>query len=222
MRVESPHPVLVVSSDSQFQRMVVETTDRWEYTVTCAENRDEILREGLIERAMTVIVDLDAESVEQAEFLQQIAEQHPEVRIIAVIGHGNVDAAVQAMKVGAIDVIQKPASPQRLAEAIAAACTWRERQELDYAAHLLHARRDVSAGHLAAASAHLHIAIAEDPARPEAFNLLGAIQEIDGNRYDAMKHYRVALDLDPTYAPARHNLLRHTDTRAAGTLDLGQ
>lgn len=202
--------------------MVIETTDRWEFTVTCVEHRDALLPEGLFDRMMAAIIDPDPESANQTALIQRVVEQHPDVRTIAIIDHGNVDAAVQSMKFGAIDVIQKPVTSQRIAEALAAALAWRETQALDYTVRLSHARRDIGAGHMASASAHLHIAIAEYPTRPEAFNLLGAIQEINGNRYDAMRHYRVALDLDPTYTPARYNLLRDTSVHAAAKLALGQ
>ncbi len=202
--------------------MVIETTDRWEFTVTCVENRDALLPEGLFNRVMAAIIDLDPESANQTALIQKVVEQHPDVRFIAIIDHGNVDAAVQSMKLGVIDVIQKPVTPQRIAEAIATALAWCETQTLDYTVRLSHARRDVGAGHLTSASAHLHIAIAQCPTRPEAFNLLGAIREIDGNRHDAMRHYRVALDLDPTYAPARYNLLRDTNVHTTVKLDLGQ
>ena len=202
--------------------MVIETTDRWVFAVTCVENRDDLFSEGLFNKVMAAIIDTDPESANQIALIQKVVEQHPEVRIIAIIDHGNVDAAVQSMKFGAIEVIQKPVTPQRIAEALDAALAWSETQALDYSVHLSHARRDIAAGHLTSASAHLHIAIAKCPTRPDAFNLLGAIQEIDGNRHDAMRHYRVALDLDPTYAPARYNLLRDMNVHAAVTLDLGQ
>jgi Flp pilus assembly protein TadD len=53
-------------------------------------------------------------------------------------------------------------------------------------------------------------AIFLDPVRPEAFNLLGALMEIQGNREEAQKNYRAALSLDPSYVPAIKNLARST------------
>ncbi|WP_291743513.1 hypothetical protein [Clostridium sp.] len=44
------------------------------------------------------------------------------------------------------------------------------------------------------------------PHSPEPHNLLGILLEKRRNHLLAMKHFRVASDLDPTYLPAIHNL----------------
>ncbi|QUH28155.1 tetratricopeptide repeat protein [Vallitalea guaymasensis] len=44
------------------------------------------------------------------------------------------------------------------------------------------------------------------PHAPEPHNLLGMLLERRGNHLLAMKHFRVAWNLDPTYLPARLNL----------------
>ena len=46
--------------------------------------------------------------------------------------------------------------------------------------------------------------------RPEAFNLLGVLMEIRGDRFEASKNYRAALPPDPSYAPAIKNFDRST------------
>lgn len=49
-------------------------------------------------------------------------------------------------------------------------------------------------------------AIRKYPHAPEPHNLMGMLLESQENHLLAMKHFRVAWDLDPTYLPARHNL----------------
>lgn len=44
------------------------------------------------------------------------------------------------------------------------------------------------------------------PHAPEPHNLLGMLLEKEGNHILAIKYFRAAWDLDPTYLPARHNL----------------
>lgn len=44
------------------------------------------------------------------------------------------------------------------------------------------------------------------PHAPEPHNLLGIILEKTGDHLSAMKHFRAAWALDPTYMPANHNL----------------
>ena len=52
----------------------------------------------------------------------------------------------------------------------------------------------------------LRKAMAEYPSAPQPHNLLGIVLEKSGNHLDAMKHFRAAWALDPTYAPAGQNL----------------
>lgn len=48
--------------------------------------------------------------------------------------------------------------------------------------------------------------IGKYPHAPEPHNLIGLVFEAQGNHLVAMKHFRAAYALDPTYLPARHNL----------------
>jgi len=63
-------------------------------------------------------------------------------------------------------------------------------------------------------------AISLEPSRPEAFNFMGAILEIRGERLEAQKQYRAALALNSTYEPARKNLYRSTDWEPKGDIIL--
>lgn len=49
-------------------------------------------------------------------------------------------------------------------------------------------------------------ALAEYPHAPEPHNLFGILLEKTGEHLTAMKHFRAALSLDPTYLPAEANL----------------
>lgn len=52
----------------------------------------------------------------------------------------------------------------------------------------------------------LREAMSKYPHAPHPHNLYGIILEKRGNHSYAMKHFRAAWALDPTYAPANHNL----------------
>ncbi|MBE6904804.1 MAG: hypothetical protein E7476_00790 [Ruminococcaceae bacterium] len=49
-------------------------------------------------------------------------------------------------------------------------------------------------------------AMGKHPHAPEPHNLLGVLLEKEGDHLTAMKHFRAAWALDPTYLPARQNL----------------
>ena len=98
-----------------------------------------------------------------------------------------------------------------------------EQKALDYASFIELAKRSVGDRHFEAALEHVRKAISLDPNRPEAFNLLGALMEIQGDRMEAQKNYRAALSLDPSYIPALENLRRSTTPypRQKGHVSLG-
>ena len=59
-------------------------------------------------------------------------------------------------------------------------------------------------------------AMREHPHAPEPHNLLGILLEKEGDHLTAMKHFRAAWALDPTYIPARYNLDRYGSFFAIG------
>jgi Flp pilus assembly protein TadD len=72
------------------------------------------------------------------------------------------------------------------------------------------AKQSITAGDFDAARLYAQKAIFLEYSRPEAFNLLGGICEAKMDRQGANTNYRVALEMDPTYEPARKNLERVT------------
>jgi Flp pilus assembly protein TadD len=57
---------------------------------------------------------------------------------------------------------------------------------------------------------YLQKSIGMEPRTPEPYNLIGVILELNGEIVEAMKMYRAAMAIDPTYSPASSNLDRAT------------
>jgi Flp pilus assembly protein TadD len=120
------------------------------------------------------------------------------------------------MKLGAVDFIQKPFSPDEIRGLVSRVMDREkldEQKVVDYASSIEFTKRSIGDRHFDAAIEHVRKAISLDPGRPEAFNLLGALMEIRGDRIEAQKNYRAALSLDPSYEPAIKNLQRSTDMK---------
>lgn len=60
----------------------------------------------------------------------------------------------------------------------------------------------------AEAEQYIKAAMGLNMTAPQPHNLFGILLEYKGDRLRAMKHYRAATDLDPTYMPAKNNLYR--------------
>ncbi len=61
-----------------------------------------------------VLCDIKMPEMDGIEVLQKLMEKCPEVPVIMISGHGNVDTAVDAIKKGAYDFIEKPLDLNRL------------------------------------------------------------------------------------------------------------
>lgn len=171
-----------------------------------------------------VLLDLRMPGMGGMEFLRRVRELRPDVPVVIITAHGTIDLAVDAMRLGAVDFIQKPFSPDQIRQLVSSVLD-REaidaRRTGDYAAHLSLAKRCISQLQFDAAMAHAGSAIALDSGRPEAFNLMGAIHELRHDMAEAQNNYRAALALDPTYAPAMQNLKRTGQFPPRGAIALG-
>ncbi len=63
---------------------------------------------------MLVLCDIKMPKLDGIEFLQKAGEINPDVPIIMISGHGNIETAVEAVKKGAYDFISKPPDLNRL------------------------------------------------------------------------------------------------------------
>jgi FixJ family two-component response regulator len=63
------------------------------------------------------------------EVLRRIRASWPTIPVAIVTGHGTIDLAVEAMKLGAIDFIQKPFSPAEILEVARAVVPRNDRNE---------------------------------------------------------------------------------------------
>lgn len=61
-----------------------------------------------------IVMDLRLPDVTDLDLLLEVRESVPHVEVIMITGHGDVDSAVEAMKYGAYDFIQKPFNLERL------------------------------------------------------------------------------------------------------------
>jgi tetratricopeptide (TPR) repeat protein len=129
------------------------------------------------------------------------------------------------MKLGAVDFIQKPFTPEEIRN-LATLVLKREgitdAGAEDYPTLFELTKRSIADRDFREARALAGRTIASDPGKPDAYNLLGALLEIEGNWLEAQKFYRAALAIDPTFKPAQANLERTSSFRKLGKVDFGQ
>jgi FixJ family two-component response regulator len=73
---------------------------------------------GAGDRPTVLLLDVRMPGMSGMTLLEQLRREHPSLPIILITGHGDIDMAVRAMKLGAMDFITKPFSAQSLLDRI--------------------------------------------------------------------------------------------------------
>lgn len=217
-------PILIVDDDKNFRLTMSQSLEPLGIPVHTAVSGEEALQKLREEQAGLVFLGLKLPGLDGMEVLRRIKQRWPTIRVIIVTVHGTIASAVEAMKLGAVDFLQKPFSPgeiRELATQVLERESLHEESAADYQTLIALTKRHISDRKFDTARASARKAIAADPSQPEVYNLLGALLEIQGNRLEAQKFYRAALDIDPTYKPAWANLERTASYRNVGPIDLG-
>ena len=72
-------------------------------------------------QAGCLVTDIRMPGIDGLELLRRVKQERPLLPVIMMTGHGDVPLAVEAMKLGANDFIEKPFEDQRLIDTIRAA-----------------------------------------------------------------------------------------------------
>jgi DNA-binding NtrC family response regulator len=106
--------VLVVDDEKSIRNTLKEILEYEKHEVALAENGMQAL--DILKKASfdVALLDIKMPEMDGIEVLEQISEKYPDLQVVMISGHGNVDTAVKAVKMGAYDFIEKPLDLNRL------------------------------------------------------------------------------------------------------------
>ncbi|HAU36420.1 MAG TPA: response regulator [Phycisphaerales bacterium] len=218
-------PVLIVDDEKNIRLTLSQALETLQLEIDTAVNGEEALAKLEAKRFGLILLDLKMPGMDGMEVLRRVRETRPDIKVIIITAHGTIDSAVEAMKLGAVDFIQKPFAPKEIRE-LATKVLDRDNISAEkakgYAEHIELAKKCIGDREFDSAAEHVRQAIAADPTKAEGLNLLGALQELGGNRLEALKNYRAAIALDPTYMPATENLNRAANWSPKGDITLDE
>src|ERR1700684_348454 len=107
------HTILVVDDESQIRSSLDGVLADEVYRTLLAETGEQCLEMLRHKSPEVVLLDIWLPGIDGLETLEKLVERedHPEVIIIS--GHGNIEQAVRATKLGAFDFLEKPLSIER-------------------------------------------------------------------------------------------------------------
>ena len=112
--------VLVVDDDAAFRFALRKALGRLGYSVEeAAGGQDGVRQLDAKEPFDAALLDLRMDDVDGLEVLRRCSRVA--TKIVVLTGHGSVDAAVQAMKLGAFSFLEKPVDAEVLAPLLASA-----------------------------------------------------------------------------------------------------
>jgi two-component system, NtrC family, nitrogen regulation response regulator NtrX len=111
-----PADILIVDDETDIRELVAGILQDEGYAARTARNSDEAMAAIVSQRPNLVFLDiwLQGSKLDGLQLLDAVKLEYPEVPIVMISGHGNIETAVSAIKRGAYDFIEKPFKADRL------------------------------------------------------------------------------------------------------------
>jgi len=111
-----PSDILIVDDEADIRDLVSGILEDEGHNTRLARDADEALKSIEERRPHLVVLDiwLQGSRLDGLEVLSVIKKEHPDLPVVIISGHGNIETAVTAIRRGAYDYIEKPFKADRL------------------------------------------------------------------------------------------------------------
>jgi len=106
--------VLIVDDEADSRDALAELTQRWGYDVQTASDGTEALRRAIEWHPDVILTDLVMPNMDGLWLLRALRAELPDCPVLLLTGRGTIQTAVQAIREGAFDFIEKPLEVSRL------------------------------------------------------------------------------------------------------------
>jgi two-component system, NtrC family, nitrogen regulation response regulator NtrX len=108
--------ILIVDDEADIRELVAGILQDEGYVTRTARDSDDALAAIASRRPNLVFLDiwLQGSRLDGLQVLDAVKRDHPELPVVMISGHGNIETAVAAIKQGAYDFIEKPFKADRL------------------------------------------------------------------------------------------------------------
>jgi two-component system, NtrC family, nitrogen regulation response regulator NtrX len=108
--------ILIIDDEADIRDLVAGILEDEGYATRTARDSDEAAAEVRARRPSLIFLDiwLQGSRLDGLQLLVNIKAEHPDLPVVMISGHGNIETAVAAIKQGAYDFIEKPFKADRL------------------------------------------------------------------------------------------------------------
>src|SRR6267154_5391703 len=108
--------ILIVDDEADIRELVAGILQDEGFATRTARESDDALTQIGARRPNLVFLDiwLQGSKLDGLQLLDAVKQEHPELPVVMISGHGNIETAVAAIKHGAYDFIEKPFKADRL------------------------------------------------------------------------------------------------------------
>ncbi|WP_316859917.1 sigma-54 dependent transcriptional regulator [uncultured Cohaesibacter sp.] len=108
--------VIYVEDDASVQFAYLQSMQMAGFSVVATDNAEDGLEQLKKNRNAIILSDIRLPGMSGIELVKKVQKIDSTIPVILITGHGDVEMAVTAMKIGAYDFIEKPCNNQRLTE----------------------------------------------------------------------------------------------------------
>lgn len=213
--------ILIVEDEPNVRLMFRAALVADDTILSTAEDGESALRLLKQEPVDLVLLDLQMPGMGGMELLRCLREAGNGVLVVIVSAHDQAPNVVEAMRLGAIDFLPKPTTPETLRKVVSEVLARRAQPAPPIKSEpkavpsdtLTRAKDALNRRSFGEAEAALKQVIGKDAHPAEGHYLLGILHELREEKDGAYRSYRAALQADPHYEPARLHLLKFFNDR---------
>jgi DNA-binding NtrC family response regulator len=118
----APFQILVVDDHPRSRESVAAVLRQGNYEVTTCTSAVEALARLAVDPVDVVITDLQMPGMDGLEFMAEMSRRQFPCQVLMITAYASIRTAVEAMRVGAFDYLEKPFDATRLEQSVAQAC----------------------------------------------------------------------------------------------------
>ncbi|MEJ5273414.1 MAG: sigma-54 dependent transcriptional regulator [Spirochaetota bacterium] len=100
--------IIICDDEYDIRTLIKEILEDEGYKVITTSTGDELFAALKVHKVFCVFLDIILENENGINLLEKIKKQYPDIEVVIISGHGTIDLAVKATKLGAFDFLTKP------------------------------------------------------------------------------------------------------------------